>query len=65
MFGDFLIICREVLGEKPESFIMTPAEARELAHRGEKNGVVSFWLQPKQYESASYREAWGRIGSGQ
>jgi hypothetical protein len=64
LFGDFLVICRNASLPTPECFIMTPAEVRNLAHKGVKEGRTSFWLQPKQYEQAKYHEAWHRIGSG-
>jgi hypothetical protein len=63
-FADFVVICRHVLKEKPECFILTSDEVCSLAYRGEKNGKVSFWLQPPAYESEDYREAWDRIGLG-
>jgi hypothetical protein len=28
------------------------------------DGQVSFWLQPRQYTSSQFREAWDRIGRG-
>ena len=64
LFGDWFVICRNVATESPECFVLTPGEVRELAHRGEKEGRISFWLQPKQYESPSFHEAWHRIGNG-
>jgi hypothetical protein len=64
LFGDFFVICRNVSSEVPECFILTPAEVRQLAHRGEKDGVTSYWLQPKQYENDEFREQWQRIGQG-
>jgi len=64
LFGDWFVICRNVATESPECFVLTPGEVRELAHRGEKEGRVSFWLQPKQYEGALFHEAWHRIGNG-
>jgi len=63
LFGDFVVICHNVLESTPESFVLTPEEVRRLAHRGEKDGRVSYWLQPKDYEQASFREAWDRIES--
>jgi hypothetical protein len=63
-FGDFVVICRNVVLEKPECFILTPDEVRTRAHRGEKLGKVSFWLQPRDYELPEFQEAWDRIGSG-
>jgi hypothetical protein len=44
--------------------VLTPAEIRKLAHRGEKDGKVSFWLQPRDYATAEFQERWERIGSG-
>jgi hypothetical protein len=64
LFGDFFIICNKVSTDNPECFILTPSEVRKLAHRGVKEGRVSFWLQPKQYESPAFRDAWHRIGHG-
>ena len=45
----------------PTAYLLRPDEVRHGAHRGERNGKVSFWLQPKQYEQEHYREAWGRL----
>lgn len=64
LFGDFFVICRNVASDTPECFVLTPAEVQRLAHRGEKNGITTFWLQPKQYESDEFREQWERIGRG-
>jgi hypothetical protein len=63
-FADFIVVCRYVLKEKPECFILTPAEVRALAVRQEKDGRVSLWLAPRAYEAEDYREAWERIGLG-
>jgi len=62
LLGDFFVVCRKVNSDKPECFILTPAEVRDLAHKGEKNGKTSYWLQPKQYETDNFRENWDRIG---
>jgi hypothetical protein len=64
LFGDYLIVCREVQTEQPDCFILTPAEVRKLAHRGEKDGRISYWLQPKSYDQAKFRNEWTRIGVG-
>jgi hypothetical protein len=64
LFGDFFVVCRNVASERPECFVLTPDEVRRLAHRGERNGKVSFWLQPKDYGHEKFREAWSRVGSG-
>ena len=59
--ADYWIICRNVVSE-PEAFIMTPEEVRERAHRGEKEGRVSYWLQPRDYAVDEFRERWDRLG---
>ena len=64
IFGDFFIVCRNVVLDMPECFVLTPAEVRALAHRGEKDDNVSYWLQPKQYETLQFRDKWDRIGNG-
>lgn len=64
LFGDFFIICRNVASDEPECFVLSPVEVRQLAHKGEKNAKISYWLQPKQYETTAFRENWDRIGKG-
>jgi len=63
LFGDWFVVCRN-FATTPETFVLTPAQVKALACRNEKAGIVSFWLQPLQYEAADFREAWKRIGSG-
>lgn len=62
--GDFWVIVNKVASESPQVFILTPEEVRALAHRGEKEGRVSYWLQPASYELPQFRDAWERIGHG-
>ena len=64
LFGDYFVICRKVSSDTPECFVLTPAEVRKLAHKGVKNEITSYWLQPKQYETDAFRERWDRIGQG-
>jgi hypothetical protein len=64
LFADFVVVCRHVIRETPECFVLTPEEMRRLIHRGEKNGKVSYWLQPRDYATDEFRENWERIGSG-
>ena len=63
IMGDFWIVVNNV-AQEPNAFILHPEEVRERAHRGEKEGRVSYWLQPRSYDSSEFREAWGRIGEG-
>ncbi len=62
LFADFVVVCSRAASDVPECFVLLPSEVRELAHRGEKDGRVSYWLQPKAYAVAQFREAWNRIG---
>ena len=62
--GDFVVVCRSVLTEAPESFILTPGEARGSAVSAEHEGRTTFWLQPRAYDRPEFREAWSRLGVG-
>ncbi|HZW30575.1 MAG TPA: hypothetical protein VFF52_07705 [Isosphaeraceae bacterium] len=64
LFADFVVVCRHVIRETPGCFVLMPREVRRLVHRGEKNGKVSYWLQPRDYAADEFREKWERIGSG-
>jgi hypothetical protein len=59
LFGDYLIICRNVSGDAPECFVLTPPEIHQL-HFKSADGK-SFWLQPKAYAVDKYLEKWSRI----
>jgi hypothetical protein len=56
--GDLWIIVTKAVTASPVCLIMTPEQVKRLVHRGVKEGRVTFWLQPKQYEADEYREAW-------
>jgi hypothetical protein len=62
IMGDYWVIVNKVATPSPSAFVLLPSEIRELAHRGEKEGRVSFWLQPTSYDQDGFREAWHRIG---
>lgn len=55
--GDWWIIVTKIATDKPECFIMKRDEVRRLAHRGEKDGRISYWLQPNKYQTNEFREA--------
>lgn len=61
VMGDYWVIVNEVMKE-PHTYILLPREIKRLAHRGEKDGRVSFWLQPSAYCVEKYHAAWQRIG---
>ena len=61
--GDYWVIVNNV-SEEPNAFILLPGEVMSLAHRGEKEGRISYWLQPASYDNEHFKEAWHRIGHG-
>jgi hypothetical protein len=62
LFADYLIICRSVLEDKPEIFIVSIDKIKSQIHEGIRNNKVSYWLQPKKYEQ--YKDNWEEKGSG-
>jgi len=63
IMGDYWVIVNNV-NKEPNAFILLPDEVKSLAHRGEKEGRVSYWLQPASYDNGQFKEAWHRIGYG-
>ena len=61
VMGHFWVIVNNVASD-PQTYVLLPDEVRQLAHRGEKDGRVSFWLQPSSYCVEEFHEAWERIG---
>jgi hypothetical protein len=57
IMGDFWGIVNKGT-TSPSAYVLLPSEIREGAHRGEKDGRVSFWLQPADYDQDQFREAW-------
>lgn len=64
LMGDFWVIVTGATCDKPICYILTPKEVKRMAHRGEKDGKVSYWLQPRQYAVEEFCEQWDRIGPG-
>lgn len=62
LMGDYLIVVTDAAEGEPSVFILTPGEVRTRAHMGQKDGRISFWLQPTGYENGEFAEAWDRIG---
>ena len=62
LIAEFVIVVRNVFAERPEIFIMNSHEVKERLHRGEKDGKISYWLQPKDYED--FKDNWDIIGKG-
>jgi len=64
LYADFLVICRNVFEKEPEVFIFDPKSVLKKLHRGEKEGNVSYWFQPKEYDLAKFKNNWDVIGEG-
>lgn len=60
VMGDFWIIVNKVI-TSPTSFILSPSEVRSLAARNEKEGRVSYWLDPPRYDQPQFQDAWSRL----
>jgi hypothetical protein len=63
LMGDFWVIVNRVTTD-PTTFIMTSAEVRRGAVRGENQGRISCWLSARAYDRPDFRESWDRIGRG-
>jgi len=61
LMGNFWVAVYDIFTEQPSTFVLKPDEVRDLAHRGEKDGRVSYWLQPSSYDQSQFRENWDRI----
>ena len=62
LFADAVIVVRRMETGTPTCFLLTPTEVKDLVHRGEKEGRISYWLQPQAYESEEFRERWDKVG---
>jgi len=63
IIGDFWVVVDNV-ASNPRAFVLLPDEVKQRAHWNEKDGRVSYWLQPTAYDVDGFREAWHRIGAG-
>jgi len=63
IMGDFWVIINKVVTE-PTAFILLPDEVKKKARCVEKEGRISYWLEPGSYDTDNFREAWDRIGFG-
>jgi hypothetical protein len=45
-----------IVASSPFAFLILPSQVKELAHRGEKDGRVSFWLQPTNYDQECFKD---------
>lgn len=57
LMGDFWVICNEVASDKPQCFVLKLDDVLRHAHRGDKEGRTSYWLQPADYATVRFRDA--------
>ena len=62
--GDYWIVVSQMASGSPCSYVLTPDQVGALAHRNERDGKVSYWLERVGYENGMFLEAWGRLGQG-
>jgi hypothetical protein len=60
LMGNYWVIVNRI-STQPTAYIMLPHEVKALAHRGERNGKVSYWLQPRSYDCDDFRNKWDRL----
>lgn len=60
IMGHFWVIVNNV-PSGPKAFILLPEEIKKFARKGEKDGRVSYWLRPSEYDTDVFGEAWDRI----
>jgi len=58
LFADFVIIVRNIR-ERPEVFILRSDEVKNKLAKKEKNGRISYWLPPKEYEK--FKDNWDSL----
>jgi hypothetical protein len=59
LIAEYLIVCTKVFEDKPEVFVMKIDDIKDRIVKKTKNGKVSYWLIPKNYEE--FRDNWGII----
>ena len=63
VMGDFWIIVNNVAKE-PNVFILLPEEVKSQAVQNDKDGRISYWLEPSAYNIPEFIEAWHKIDEG-
>ena len=57
------VITIDAISDRPRCFVLSLDEVKVNASRNvNKDGKVSFWLQPNKYCLPEYEEAWNRLG---
>lgn len=58
VMGDFWVIINKAV-TSPSAYVLLPSEAKSLAARNEKDGRVSFWLEPPRLRPTSVQRSMG------
>ena len=64
LIAEYFIICVRDSSNNPKCYILDTKDIIKQAHKGEKDGRISYWLQRPKYEKVNYLENWEIIGSG-
>ena len=60
--GDFWVVVTRIATE-PVAYVMTRDEVLERTHKAEKDGKISYWMEPDRYELDEFRNSWRKITS--
>ena len=61
MYADYVIIYRI---DQKACYILRAERAKELAHPSGKDNNVTYWIEPRDYETDEFRNQWNVIGPG-
>jgi hypothetical protein len=64
IIADFLVIVVNVYKDKPDVFILTKEEAKEMIDPRHTEDKTSYWIQKDKYNSDEYKNKWDKIGRG-
>lgn len=62
VMGDFWVVVTRIATE-PVAYVMTRDEVLERTHKAEKDGKISYWMEPGRYELDEFRNSWRKITS--
>lgn len=63
VMGHYWVVINNIYKE-PRAFVLRPEDVKRLASKNEKDGRVSYWLDPKRYDTEDFFERWDVIGDG-
>lgn len=67
VMGNFWVVVTGIAkapAVQPKAYILAAEQVLAGAVKGDKDGRVSYWLQPSAYDTQCSSEAWDLIGSG-